>query len=215
MRISLFLLAIVLAMSLPIAATARPISYPGGWTTMSMNDADSNMVHVNYTFTPKYSVGYVTEYWREEEWQFHGAQYNYLAKRWNNPGSQANFYLQAAAGAAHSDFGNFDNKNEFAGFAGAEIDWEDRRYFTSYENRLVYAGDIAKFFTHKARVGVAPYVGDYGDLHTWLMLQVDNNPGNKDEITVTPLVRFFKSDYLVEVGVNNEGNALINATLRF
>ncbi len=197
------------------AALARPVSYPSGWTVMQMNDMDKHSVHVHYSPTARYSIGYKGEYWREEEWQFHGGQLNYLVKRWNAPTSQANIYLKSGAGVAYSDFGAFDGETEPAAFAGIAMDWEDRRYFTSYENRAYYAGDIDKFFMQKARIGVAPYVGDYGDLHTWLMLQVDHNPSKKDEVTFTPLVRLFKDVYLVEAGVSDGGDVLVNWIVRF
>ena len=104
---------------------------------------------------------------------------------------------------------------EVAGFTAIAADWEDRRFFTSYEGRLTYAGDIDKFFMQKARVGVAPYIGDYGDLHTWLMLQVDHNPKKTDTVEITPLIRLFKGVNLVEVGANTKGDVLLNWVMRF
>lgn len=197
------------------AALARPVSYPSGWTAMQMNDMDTHSLHVHYSPTAKYSIGYKAEYWRNKDWQFHGAQVNYLAKRWNQPSSQANLYLKTAVGIAHSDLGTFDSETEPAAFAGLAFDWEDRRYFTSYENRAYYAGDIDTFFMQKARVGVAPYIGDYGDIHTWLMLQVDHNPNNEDKISFTPLVRMFKGEYLAEAGISDDGDVLFNWIIRF
>lgn len=212
----IFLTVICIAMlGISSAALSRPVSYPGGWTMMQMNDLDAHSVHVHYSPTAKYSIGYKTQYWRDEDWQFHGAQLNYLVKRWNAPASQANFYLKSGAGVAYSDYQSFDGKTEPAAFTGIALDWEDRRWFTSYENHLLYAGDIEKHFTQKARVGVAPYIGGYGDLHTWLMLQVDHNPKENDEITLTPLVRFFKGEYLAEAGVSDDGDVLFNWVIRF
>jgi hypothetical protein len=205
----------VMLLAISSAAMAKPVSYAGGWTAMQMNDADMHSVHVNYSPTARYSVGYTAEYWRDEEWQFQGGQFNYLAKRWNNPASQGNLYLQSGAGVAYSDYQRFDHNTEPAGFVGITADWEDRRYFTSYENRATYAGDIDKFFMQKARVGIAPYVGDYGDLHTWLMLQVDHNPGKSDNVTITPLVRLFKGNNLGEAGISNKGHILFNLTLNY
>ncbi len=197
------------------SAMARPVSYPDGWTFMQMNDAMSNAVHVHYSPTAKYSIGYKGEYFRDDEWQFHGLQLNNLLKRWNQPESQANFYVKSGLGLAYSDQNGFDYETEAAGFVGIATDWENRRFFTSYENRAIYAGDINKEFSQKARVGVAPYIGDYGDVHTWLMLQVDHIPTAEDELTVTPLVRFFKGPSLLESGVNNKGNVLFNFVYRF
>src|SRR5690606_5510904 len=115
---------------------------------------------VHYSPTANYSVGYKAEYMRNDEWQFHGVQLNYLLKRWNAPASQANVYLKPAVGVAYSDDRQFDGRSEGSGFTGVAMDWENRRFFTSYENAYYYAGDIDKYFIQKARVGVAPYIGD-------------------------------------------------------
>lgn len=211
MKITFTIAAFALALcAYATAALARPVSYPGGWTVMQMNDGDSNSLHIHYSPTAKYSVGYKGEYWRDEDWQFHGVQLNYLAKRWNQPHSQANLYFKTAAGVALAD-----GESQESGFGGVAFDWESRRFFTSYENRGVYAGDIDRFFTQKARIGVAPYVGEYGDLHTWLMLQVDHNPAKADEVTFTPLVRMFKGNFLTEAGMSDKGKVLFNAVIRF
>jgi hypothetical protein len=213
MRLVLLLSAILAGLAMP--AMARPVSYPGGWTVMQMNDAFSNSLHIHYSPTAKYSLGYKGEYFRDGEWQFHGVQLNNLLHRWNNPDSQANLYLKSAIGAAYSDQGVFDNKTEASAFTGIAADWENRRFFTSYENRAMYAGDINKEFSQKARVGIAPYIGDYGDVHTWFMVQVDHAPSAKDELTVTPLIRLFKGANLLEAGVNNNGKILFNYVHRF
>ena len=191
------------------AAQARPVSYVGGWTAMQMNELDSNLLHIHYSPTVNYSIGYLGRYWQENDWQFQGVQVNNLLQRWNNQGSQANLYLQSGLGLA------IDDGSELAAFTGIAFDWETRRYFTSYENEFVYAGDIDKFFTQKARVGIAPYEGDYGDLHTWLMLQIDHNPTSSDKFKITPIIRLFKGEYLAEVGVSDAGDVLFNWTIRF
>lgn len=205
----------IVCMTLAVSVIARPVSYPGGFTFMQMNDMDMSSIHIHYSPSIHYSIGYRGENWRDQEWQFHGIQLNYLLKRWNRPASQANFYFKSAAGIAHSDQADSNDSTEFAGFSGLAIDWEDRRYFTSYENRYTESGDIGHFFSQKARVGIAPYIGDYGDLHTWFMLQVDHTPKKQDQTSITPLVRFFKSEYLVELGLSNDGDAFSNLIVRF
>ena len=200
---------------MPQMADARPVSYPGGWTFMTMNDADRNMAHMFYTFTPKLALGYSGEYWRDGNFQLHSLQMNSLLKRWNRKQSQGNLYLKSGIGGAYSDNAPFDNDWRAAAFTGLAADWEDRRYYVSYESRFIWADDIYDSFMQKARIGIAPYIGDYGDLHTWLMLQVDHQPESDDSFTVTPLVRFFKGDHLIEAGVSNKGKALFNWTVRF
>ena len=196
-------------------STSRPVSYPGGWTVMQKNDVTANSLHVHYSPTAKYSIGYRGNYWRKEDRLFHGVQINYLLKRRNAPASQANFYLKGSLGIDRGDSESHDVITKPAAFADIAFDWENRRYFTSYENRTYYAGDVNKFFTQKARVGIAPYIGGYGDLHTWLMLQVDHYPDREDKIAFTPLIRLFKSEYLGEVGISDGGDILFNLIIRF
>ena len=194
---------------------ARPISYPGGWTIMQMNDLNVHSVHVHYTPSTKYSFGYRGEYWRKKDWQFHGGQFNYLINRLNNPRSQANLYFKTGLGVALSDFRDLENKIEPAIFSGISFDWEDRRYFTKYENRIHYSSEIDKFFIQKGRIGIAPYIGNYGDLHTWLMFQVDHIPKQKNKIVYTPILRFLKAEILTEIGFSNLGDLMFNYVKRF
>ncbi len=197
------------------AADARYVDYPGSVTTMLMNDGENNAVHLSYTANRRWSVGAQAEYWREEEWTFTTVEAAYLARRWNFTDAQANLYLRAGAGAAVSDFGNFDDKVEAAGFAGIAFDAENRRFYVSYENRYVEAGDIFDGFEQKAHFGVAPYIAGYGALHTWLMIQVDHRPDSEDSVVWTPMVRFVKGDVIVEAGVSDTEEILFNVTVRF
>ena len=202
---------IVLVLLLAPVAIARPVSYPGGVTLIQENDAYRNSILLHYSPKASYSIGYKGEYWRNQEFQFHGAQLNNLLKRWNLPSSQANIYLKSGAGFVFSE----ENEADFGAFTGLSLDWENRRVFTRYENRFYEARDIDRFFSQSARIGIAPYIGDYGDLHTWLMLQIDHRPESSDVITITPLVRFFKDVYLFELGVSEKGDALFNLIIHF
>ena len=214
MRYVLYAL-IGMGLIIPNVADARPVSYPGGWTFMTMNDGDKNSAHIHYSPTAKTSVGYKFEYWRDKEFTLNAVQMNNLLKRWNKKDSQANLYLKSGLGVAYSDEGDFDGETSPAGFTGIAADWENRRFFTSYENRYTEAGEIDDFYQQSARVGFAPYEGDYGDLHTWLMLQVEHMPEADNNFTVTPLVRLFKDVHLLEAGMNNRGEVLFNYVLRY
>lgn len=210
----LFLIAVAM-IALSPEVLARPISYPEGWTLMLMNDGDKNTAHIHYSPTIETSVGYKFENWRDKEMVLNAVQVNNLLKRWNNPNSQANAYLKSGVGIAYSDADRFDGKTSAAGFTGIALDWEDRRYFTSYENRYTEAGAIDDFYQQSARIGITPYIGDYGDLHTWFMLQVEHSPENEDSLIVTPLVRFFKNEHLLEAGMNDRGEVLFNYIFRY
>ncbi len=189
---------------------ARPVSYPGGITGMTMNNGSMNSLHLHYSPTAKYSLGYKLERWRDGGYTINALQMNNLLKRWNEPESQANLYLKSGIGAVHKD-----GETDPAVFTGLATDWENRRFFVFYENRYTEAGDIDDFYMQTARAGVAPYIGEYGDLHTWLMLQVDHQPEAKDKVTVTPLIRFFKGVHLLEAGMNNQGELLFNYVIRY
>lgn len=193
-----------------VEAQARPVSYPGGWTLMTMNDVDRNSVHIHYSPSAAYSVGLRHEYLRGESVHADTVQLNYLLKRWNAPESQANLYLKSGVGVAYDD-----GDIEPAAFAGLAADWEDRRYFVSYENRFFTAADLERFAEHKARVGIAPYVANTGALHTWVMLEADYKPGAEDDFSLTPLVRFFKGPSLLEAGYNLDDGVLLNFVQRF
>lgn len=210
----LYLLLFTCAFLAP-PAMARPVSYPGGWTFITENDGDANAALLHYSPTAYTSLGYRFEDRRDQDFGIHALQMNNLLKRWNAKDSQANIYLQSGLGAAYSDEGEFNGETELAAFTGLALDWENRRYFASYKNRYVDAGDYADFYAQSARVGVAPYIGDYGDLHTWLMLDVKHTPEAENHVSVTPLVRLFKSTHLVEAGISNHGEVLFNYTFRY
>lgn len=212
----LFLLALFGFFMASVYAQARPVSYPGGWTVMAMNNGDMNSLHLHYSPTAKYSVGVRSAYHRDDNYWHQTFQINNLIKRWNMPDAQANLYLKSGIGGVYTDEGDYDGKTSLAGFTGIAADWENRRFFTSYKNRYIDAGSVISEFKQSARVGIAPYIGDYGDLHTWLMLEVEHEPEAVDEqITVTPLVRFFKGVHLLEAGMSNHGDVLFNYVIRY
>ena len=191
---------------------ARPVSYPDGWTLMGQNDAFENNLHLHYTPRRDYSVGYKGAYNRQNNAQFHGVQLNYLIERINSRNSQANFYLKTALGTERL---NSDQKA--AGFIGFATDWEDRDYFVMYENHYHDNSGFSGEFVQKARIGITPYVGDYGDLHTWFMLQAEHRPEalqDADRLTFTPMVRFFYDVYLVEFGISDRKKAMFNFIIR-
>lgn len=199
---------------MPNPLEARPVSYPGGWTFMTMNDGIRNSAHVHYSPNAKTSLGYLFENWRNKAFNLNAVQVNWLLKRWNQPDSQANVYLKSGIGLARGELGR-NRETSLAGFSGLAADWENRRYFFAYENRYTEADSIDGFYQQMGRIGWAPYQGDYGDLHTWVMVQIDHMPGADESVMVTPLVRLFKNVHLFEVGMNNRGQILLNYIFRY
>ena len=198
--------------ALAAPASARPVSYAGGWTVMQENNGMYSSLHLHYSPTATDSIGLYTENNWDMDTVFTGLQYNRLVKRWNAPQSQGNLYLKLGAGAA-DPYGPAGQRA--AGFAGLSADWETRRVFVSYDVRARdYGSDQS--VAHAARFGLAPYVAGYGDLHTWAMVQVENHPEADNPVQVTPLLRLFTGPVLVEAGYTlEEDRFLLNWIYRF
>ncbi len=208
-------LTVMIAVCFATLGEARPVSYPGGWTVMQKNDKEKSSLHWHYSPTAKYSVGYKGAYWYEKKIQTHSLQLNNLLKRWNQIDSQANFYLKSGVGIAHDTSNELDHTVQPHVYTGLALDWEDRRYFTKYENSYHYFGDFDREFEQSITLGIAPYIGEYGDLHTWLMLKLDHKPDDPDQFRVTPFVRFIKGVSMFEMGISDEGDVLGNVIIRF
>lgn len=203
---------LVLAL-VPFFAMARPVSYSGGKTAMIANDAISNSLHLHYSPSYKYSVGYRSQNFRINEVVLNSGQLNYLVNRWNQKESQGNFYIRSNVGNAHGS-----KQDELFGSIGMMADFETRRWFFSYQNNYVRSkGDLISMYTQKARIGVAPYVANYGSLHSWIMLQVQHQPkyNGDEQVITTPMVRFFKGPYLAEFGVSSTKRVMFNFIARF
>ena len=209
------ILLLIYFISVSYGAFARPVSYPEGWTFMTKNNEDINSALIHYSPTSKYSLGYRIQNFKHKKYQLHALHYNHLIKRWNKKHTQANFYTKSGNGIAYSDYENYDSKKKIGGYIGISSDWETRRYYVSYENVYSKSGNFDDYFKQKFKVGIAPYISNYGSLHTWVMLEVDHNPESKSSIRYTPLLRFFKGTHMVEAGISNKKKVLLNYIVRF
>ena len=203
-------------------AEARPVSYPQGWTAQTFHEAERNAGLVHYTLDTRTALGLRVEDRGDGDHVFVGAQANRLVKRWNARDSQANLYLKGAVGLARGDFGVDGAEARAAGLVAVAGDWEDRRLFVSGAARA-YAVEGQVQAEQSARLGVAPYVAEFGAIHTWLMVQLDHRPDRQDlpggqgedAFTVTPLVRLFRGPVLLEAGYSTNDEPLFNLTYRF
>jgi hypothetical protein len=185
-----------LAVGMAATAAARPVSYPGGWTVLQFNDGGSNSLWVHASPDARYSVGYFGQYDRTDEWTQHSIRATRLIKRWNAKASQANIYAYGGLGLVN--FKDADN-SEGAGHIGLSADWETRSLFVMGEAKAAQLGDKQEV-EYLGRLGFAPYEGDYGDLHLWLMLQGQHKPTAEETFVTTPMARLFWDVNLVEVG---------------
>jgi len=209
------LLLLALGCLTSIASLARPVSYAGGWTVIEESDRQSSSALVHYTPSPTMSLGLKTEVNRDSDFALYSVHPTVLAKRWFGADYQGNLYFHGGIGVA-SGISDNDGSDQMAIYGGVMADWETRSVFVGYRNRYLEAGNYASQFMQVFRAGFAPYVGASGDLHTWLMLEIDHRPSDPDSVTATPLVRFFKGPLLVEAGYNLTVNQpLFNFTYRF
>ena len=198
-----------------IVTLARPVSYTGGWTVIEESDRQSSSVLIHYTPSPTMSLGLKTEVNRDSDFSLSSVHPTFLAKRWFGADYQGNLYLHGGIGVASGVNAN-PKSDQMAIYGGVMADWETRSLFVGYRNRYLGAGHHATQFIQAFRAGFSPYEGDSGDLHTWLMVEIDHRPSDPDSVTATPLVRLFKGPLLVEAGYNLIVNQpLLNFTYRF
>ena len=190
---------------------AKPLSYVGGTMVMQENDETGNTLAVDYTFDPHFALGlYAKRDMGGKEFYTIGPQLNNLIKRWNLPDGQGNIFSMTGAGTARRG-----SDSQPAAWVALLADYETRRVFLSYEPRLMYGGDIETSFWQRAHVGFAPYLANYDQLNTWLLLRVDHHPAKNDHFVVTPMVRFFRKTVWLEAGYSSNNHIMINWTLQF
>ena len=73
-------------------------------------------------------------------------------------------------------------------------------------------------FHQKARLGVAPYLAEYGEkIHTFLMAEFQHHPeeqSNRQFISAF-IMRFFKGDFLTELGIDSNNKLIFSFIKRF
>ena len=206
----------ILALFVAITAQARPVSYPEGWTFITQHNDVQNSALAHYTLDTQHALGLRARYDRNGDYTFIGPQLNRLVKRWNKPDSQANIYARAAIGAVIDDqSGPLRREDDIGLFIGASGDWETRKYFISATAEYWDNGRFGNFSTFHGRLGIAPYVANTGSLHTWIMIEGRARPQSNDTYSSAALLRFFKGPALLEVGIDDEGEPLLNYIHRF
>ena len=173
------------------AAFSRPISWSGGSTIMYKTNSMYSSYYYHYSPVYKYSLG--LEYINDRHFndQYINLKTTYLLGRKNTKSSQANLYLT----------GGVSTKSKNNHFYGVHGDWETRRLFTSF-SVINKDTDIKDYAAYELTFGVAPYLGAYNDLHTWVMVKAKKDTINNNWQTY-PFMKFFKGDSIVEIGAKN------------
>jgi hypothetical protein len=189
---------------LAVNIEARPISYSGGSTIMINSDSLSNSTYFHYSPSFKYSIGIENTNNKIFKDNKNYIRFTYLLNRKNALNSQRNLYFQSGI-----DVGNKNNH-----FYGAHGDWETRRWFAGFGYKNIQSKTNNDYENKYIQFGVAPYIGDYGDFHTWLMVKTRKSSLTKNTSTY-PILKFFSGDALVEVGYDNRTNWDLHLMYRF
>jgi hypothetical protein len=171
---------------------ARPVSYAGGSTAMMFSNNMNNSIYYHFSPTHKYSLGLeaIKDKYFSDKYSYF--RFTYLINRKNTSLSQRNLYFQ---------FG-MDPNNKKNSFHGVHGDWETRRLFFGFNIKKI-ENEVQSYYDNFLNIGFAPYLGDYGDIHTWLMLKSKKN-SLTNEYSTYPFLRFFKGNTLLEFGYNEK-----------
>jgi hypothetical protein len=196
---------------------AKPIAFSQGTTVMAEYGAGT-MKEAQVFYAPRYFLSLGPGYLEldsdidERRREITYLRVNYLAKRWNREAAQANVFVWGGAGQAYV---SETNDHRFTGNAGAQIDYETRRVYSSLKTDLYRASD----FSHRIdtlQLGLAPYKHDYDTLATWVVVQARRFTGEiHDGTEWALLLRLFKKGGWIEAGVTDEGGLQAMAMVNF
>jgi len=196
-------LILVLILLTTLESQARPISYVGGHILMLNIGGQPDNIYWHYTPNINYSIGLDYQQDKISNEYFPSARFTYLLNRKNTAASQRNLYIKTGVGLTNAD-------NHFYALTG---DWETRRLFAGFSAKQV-SGIGYDLFEQSAKIGIAPYLGDYGDLHTWLMVETKKDD-LEDKRTTYPVLRLFKSGAMVEVAYHRSTDWTLHLMYRF
>jgi len=198
-------------------AIAKPIAFANGTTAMAEYGAGT-MVEAQVFYAPKafWSLGLghteLDSNMLDRRREITYARVNYLVKRWNMKAAQANVFTWGGAGEAYNS--DVDG-HEFTWNAGAQVDYETRRIYSSLKADLFQSSN----FSHRIdtlQLGVAPYKHDVDTVATWLVVQARRYTGEiHDGTEWALLLRLFKRGAWIEAGATTDGKLQAMAMVNF
>jgi hypothetical protein len=212
MRIAIFL-TITIACLLTHKATAKPIPYAGGTTVMLEAGDGMDEAQISYARRAWLSLGPGTTKMQigQKDATATWIRGNYLLKRWNLSGAQANIFVWGGAGSLREQA-----KSEGMLNAGAQFDYETRRLYFSVKSDE-FRSKASSWRIDTAQMGVAFNAPETDALTSWLVLQeraMHDGHGHSDH-KVALLVRLFKQSKWLDIGINERGRPEIMAMLVF
>lgn len=197
-RLTIFIFGLI-----SLGVDARPISYTGGSTLMAFSDSMKNSLYYHYSPSYKYSIGIESINDKVFDDSYSYARFSYLLDRKNTEYSQRNLYFQS--GISSKGLSNY--------FYGIHGDWETRRWYASFALKQV-KHQTTNYKEQHYQVGIAPYLGDYGDFHTWIMIKIKENSLDSGWSTY-PVLKFLKGNILMEFGYSNHSAWDVHLMYRF
>ena len=196
------------------SAHANPVSFKGGYGVMPAYNKDWFDIQLNYSVTNRYAVG-ASSYYRQGKdstAEFGIGQFNYLIKRWNELDSQANVNASLGFGGRHDS----EKSDAVAAYGALEADYETRRIYSQVSAETLQSDDNVQFSRYRSRLGVAPYKSAFDRLNTWLVMQVDIMPEMDESVRVSPIVRLFYNNFVLEAGASlGEGTPFVAGAAHF
>jgi hypothetical protein len=202
-RIFLFLFTLMAAAT----AGAHPVPFKGALSVMTWNQPFFNETMTTYSFARQAAVAgqYMRMDMSDGEMKAYVPQLNLLAKRWNELDSQANVYLVGGWGGYE-----FNDRKKTTALAGAEIDWESRKYYVSAKGVGLFPSFDDNTYVQTYRAGISAYPAEFDEMSTWLILDLQHINRRTREFTLTPVMRFFYRNMLAEIGASFSGDYMLN-----
>ena len=198
-------------------AFGRPILYPHS-TTVMLDYREDVMKEAQILYAPsaRWSIGVghleLEDTGPNHEHEVNFSRLNLLVKRWNLESAQANVFTWGGVGQAYVSEGN---SHEFAWNAGAQLDYETRRVYSSLRTDL-HRSTVFEHRIDTLQLGVAPYEHDFDTLATWFVVQGRQYTGGIHEGTEWALLlRLFKRGAWIEAGVTDDGKLQAMAMVNF
>lgn len=175
--------------------SAHPVIFKNGKVFWVSQTPSFNDIRFGVSQTSNWLIGGRVLVDRKSNETFALINNNYLAKRWNSRNSQANIYLLSSVGV------NTKNSKSMGTF-GVHGDWENRQLMVM--QMLEYYSHTSSWVS-SSRLAYSPYTVDYSKMSTWLIAQY-RIEYNNDQFSYMfiPVVRFFKGNYLLEIGSNGD-----------
>lgn len=186
-------------------ALAHPVAFKGSFAIDSMNNSNIQNNILSYSTTSTSSLGLHHIYFPENNAHYILPHAAFLLKRWNQKESQANIYAWFGGGTS------LENKQvDFRSLLGFQADYETRSFYTMARSQGVFDELSNELFWLQYRIGIAPYLANANELHTFLVLETMYSPDFNREIMITPLLRMFYKNILWETGVSLTGEWTFN-----